>query len=52
MFENEYDEPLSDGLTPLLIALEKDCSDDMIGVLLDHGGEFGEILFNNLTCPC
>jgi ankyrin repeat protein len=52
MFENEYDEPLSDGLTPLLIALEKDCSDDVIGVLLDHGGEFGEIFFNNLPCPC
>jgi hypothetical protein len=52
MFENEFGDPLSDRLTPLLIALEKECSDDVIGVLLDYGGEFRDAILNHQPYPC
>lgn len=39
IYEDKYDDPVSDQLPPLLLSLEKNCSDDVIGVLLTYGGE-------------
>jgi ankyrin repeat protein len=39
MYEDKYEDPVSDRLPPILLALEKNCSDDVIDVLLGHGGE-------------
>jgi hypothetical protein len=37
---DEHDELLPDRIPPLHVALEKDCSDEVIDVLLSHGGKF------------
>jgi hypothetical protein len=39
IYDDEYDDPISDRISPLLVSLEKNCSDEVIGVLLKHGGE-------------
>lgn len=39
MYENEYDDPITDRLTPLLVAMSNNCSDDVIDVMLAYGGE-------------
>jgi ankyrin repeat protein len=39
MHEDEYDDPLSDRLPPLFVSLEKNCSDEVIDVLLAYGAE-------------
>jgi hypothetical protein len=39
IYDSEYDDPVPDRISPLLVSLEKDCSDEVIDVLLTHGGE-------------
>ncbi|KUJ18861.1 ankyrin [Mollisia scopiformis] len=43
LYENEYDDPITDRLTPLLLSLDKKCSDEVIGVLLGCGAEINYI---------
>lgn len=43
MYEDKFDDPVSDRLSPLLLSLEKDCSDDVIGALMNYGGESTEL---------
>lgn len=40
MYENGYIDLLTDHLPPLFVALDKDCPDEVINVLLAYGGKF------------
>jgi hypothetical protein len=49
MYEDEYGDPVSDLLPPLLVSLEKGCSDEVIDVLLAFGGKLRTVCVNNPT---